>query len=183
MVCFPQNALLLLDKLNIEFPRLRSKYGNVGACHSTARLYTSKRGKSGSTRPISKKSPPWCKYTPEEVESLVLKLAREGNSQSAIGMLLRDRYSVPLVKSLTGKNVQEILRTAQQTGNIPDDLNSLLKTAGALRRHLERNRKDHVNKRSLAMIESKIHRLAKYYRSRGMLQPDWEYKHVVASVA
>ena len=152
-------------------------------CKLTARLYTSKRGKSGSTRPISKKAPAWCKYTPEEVEALVLKLSREGNSPSTIGMLMRDRYAVPLVKSITGKNVQELLRAAQQAGALPEDLSALLKKADDLRKHLEKNRKDYVNKRSLAMIESKIHRLVKYYRAKDRLRPEWEYKHVVASVA
>ena len=123
------------------------------------------------------------KYTPEEVESLVLKLSREGNSASTIGVLMRDRFGVPLVKSITGKNVQEILRSNQQAGALPEDLSALLKKADDLRRHLEKNRKDHVNKRSLAMLESKIHRLVKYYRARGQLQPEWQYKHVVASVA
>ena len=148
-----------------------------------ARLYTSKRGKSGSTRPISKKAPAWCKYTPEEVEALVLKLSREGNSPSTIGMLMRDRYAVPLVKSLTGKNVQELLQAAKQAGALPEDLSALLKKADHLRRHLEKNRKDYVNKRSLAMVESKIHRLVKYYRAKGQLRPEWQYKHIVASVA
>jgi len=148
-----------------------------------ARLYTSKRGRSGSTRPISKKSPAWCKYTPEEVEALVLKLAREGNSPSNIGIMLRDRYGIPLISSITGKTVNEILRDAKQEGTLPEDLSSLVKKANDLRRHLDKNRKDHVNKRSLAMIESKIHRLVKYYRGKGQLRPDWEYKHAVASVA
>jgi small subunit ribosomal protein S15 len=152
-------------------------------CTLTARLYTSKRGRSGSTRPISKKTPSWVKYTPEEVEALVLKLSREGNSPSTIGVLMRDRFGVPLVKSITGKNVQEILRGNQQAGAVPEDLGALLKKAEDLRRHLEKNRKDAVNKRSLAMIESKIHRLVKYYRARGQLRPEWQYKHVVASVA
>ena len=152
-------------------------------CSVTARLYTSKRGKSGSTRPISKKTPPWVKYTPEEVEALVLKLSREGNSASTIGVLMRDRFGVPLVKSITGKNIQEILRVNQQGGALPEDLGALVKKAEDLRRHLEKNRKDHVNKRSLAMIESKIHRLVKFYRARGQLGPDWQYKHMVASVA
>jgi small subunit ribosomal protein S15 len=155
----------------------------LGVCLATARLYTSKRGKSGSTRPISKKTPAWCKYTPEEVEALVLKLSKEGNSPSTIGVLLRDRYAVPLVRSVTGKSVLEILSSNQQAGALPEDLSVLVKKAGDLRRHLEKNRKDYVNKRSLAMVESKIHRLVKYYRSTGQLRPDWQYKHLVASVA
>ena len=149
---------------------------------TTARLYTSKRGRSGSTRPISKKTPSWCKYTNDEVEELVLKLSREGNSPSTIGLLLRDRYAVPLAKSITGKTVKQIL-AGQQSGALPEDLAVLVKKADDLRKHLEKNRKDYVNKRSLAMVESKIHRLVKYYRHKGQLRPDWEYKHVVASVA
>jgi small subunit ribosomal protein S15 len=141
-----------------------------------ARLYTSKRGKSGSTRPISKKTPSWCKYTSDEVEELVLKLAREGNSPSTIGVLLRDRYAIPLVKSITGKTIKQILATDQQSRALPEDLASLVKKADDLRKHLERNKKDYVNKRSLAMVESKIHRLVKYYRNRGELRPDWQYK-------
>ena len=117
------------------------------------------------------------------MEALVLKLAREGNSPSTIGMILRDRYAVPLVKSITGKNVHELLQASQQAVTLPEDLSSLLGKADHLRRHLEKNRKDHVNKRSLAMIESKIHRLVKYYRARNQLPAQWEYKHVVASVA
>ena len=141
-----------------------------------ARLYTSKRGRSGSTRPISKKTPSWCKYTSDEVEELVLKLAREGNSPSTIGVLLRDRYAIPLVKSITGKTVKQILATDQQTRALPEDLASLVKKADDLRKHLDKNKKDYVNKRSLAMVESKIHRLVKYYRNTGQLRPDWQYK-------
>jgi len=113
----------------------------------------------------------------------VLKLSREGNAASNIGVVLRDRYAVPLAKSITGKTIHEILKGGQQEPNLPEDLSSLVRTADGLRRHLEKNRKDHVNKRSLAMIESKIHRLVKYYRARGQLRSDWQYKHVVASVA
>lgn len=169
-------------KLNSSLQHYRRR-DQFGACLGTARLYTSKRGKSGSTRPISKKTPAWCKYTSEEVEALVLKLAREGNSPSIIGLVLRDRYGVPLVKSVTGKTVNEILRAGQQAGALPEDLSALLTKANDLRRHLEKNRKDYVNKRSLAMIESKIHRLEKYYRMTGQLTKEWKYKHVVASVA
>ena len=143
---------------------------------ASARLYTSKRGRSGSTRPISKKTPSWCKLTADEVEALVLKLAKEGSSASTIGVLLRDKYAVPLVKSITGKTVKQMLASNQQSGALPEDLASLVKKADDLRRHLDKNKKDYVNKRSLAMVESKIHRLVKYYRDRGQLKPDWQYK-------
>lgn len=145
-----------------------------------ARLYTSKRGRSGSTRPISKKTPSWCKYTSDEVEELVLKLAREGNSASYIGVLMRDKYAVPLVKSVTGKTIKQILQSGQQAAALPEDLSSLVRKAVDLQAHLNKNKKDYVNKRSLAMVESKIHRLVKYYRGRGQLTEDWQYKSVFA---
>jgi ribosomal protein S15P/S13E len=48
---------------------------------------------------------------------------------------------------------------------------------------LEKNNKDYQNKRALATVESKIHRLVKYYKVQGKLQPEWEYKPMAASVA
>ncbi len=148
-----------------------------------ARLYSSKRGRSGSTRPVSKKPPAWFKYTPEEVEDLIAKLAKEGNSPSSIGGILRDRYGVPLVKPVVGKSVTELVRASGQTPKIPEDLDYLFRRASELRKHLEKNRKDYHNKRALATVESKIHRLVKYYKAEGKLQPEWEYKPMAASVA
>jgi ribosomal protein S15P/S13E len=84
---------------------------------------------------------------------------------------------------VTGKSILELLSGSQQAGALPEDISALLKKADDLRRHLIKNRKDYVNKRSLAMIESKIHRLVKYYRATGQVKPDWHYKHVVASVS
>jgi len=37
-----------------------------------ARLYSGKRGSSGSTRPVSRRPPSWFKYEPEEIDALVL---------------------------------------------------------------------------------------------------------------
>ncbi len=148
-----------------------------------ARLYTSKRGRSGSTRPVSKKPPAWFKYTPEEVEGLVGKLAKEGNSASTIGVMLRDRHGVPLVKPVVGKSITELVSASGQAPKLPEDLDNLFRRAQRLRKHLEKNRKDYPNKRSLATVESKIHRLVKYYKAQGRLQPEWEYKPMAASVA
>jgi len=148
-----------------------------------ARLYTSKRGRSGSTRPVNKKPPSWLKYTPEEVEEKIAKLAKEGNSPSSIGAILRDKHGIPLVKPVTGKTVSELTRASGQNPKVPEDLNNLFRRAQILRKHMEKNRKDYHNKRSLATVESKIHRLVKYYKGRGKLEPEWEYKPMAASVA
>lgn len=147
-----------------------------------ARLYVRKRGKSGSTRPISKKPPSWCKYQPEEVESLIIKLAKQGNSASSIGLILRDNYGIPLIKPITGKRINEILKKSNLSPSIPEDLDALLRKASRLRKHLEKNRQDSSNKRALTLIESKIHRMSDYYKNKGMLPENWKYVPAVASV-
>ena len=147
-----------------------------------ARLYTSKRGKSGSTRPLSKKPPSWCKYSAEEVEALCVKLSREGNTPSVIGTILRDKYGIPLVKSIVGKSIVNILKKSGVVTKMPEDLEIILRKASGLKIHLEKNKADHICKRSLTLIESKVHRLAGFYKAKGMLPADWNYKTVAASV-
>jgi len=147
-----------------------------------ARLYSHKRGRSGSTRPLSKKPPPWCKYDAEEVEALVAKLAREGNNASTIGVILRDKYGIPLVRPIVGKTIQGILKSSDVATKIPEDLDTLMRKAERARRHLDKNRADSIAKRSLALIESKIYRLVRYYKEEGVLPPQWEYKLMAASV-
>ena len=55
-------------------------------------------------------------------------------------------------------------------------MQSLIKKAIRLRKHLEAHRKDLHNKRALQLTESKIWRLQKYYKRKGVLPADWEYK-------
>ena len=56
---------------------------------------------------------------------------------------------------------------------IPEDLYHLIKKAVSVRKHLERNRKDRDSKFRLILIESRIHRLARYYRLAKKLPPNW----------
>lgn len=135
-----------------------------------------RKGKAHSTRPVSKRQPIWCKYAPEEVEPLVVKLAKEENNPSAIGLLLRDQYGIPLVKSMTGKTIGKILREGGALPDLPEDLSNLIGKVNRLRRHLEKNKGDLYEKRSLALAESKVRRLVKYYGREGVLPKDWKYR-------
>ncbi|MFB0514902.1 MAG: 30S ribosomal protein S15 [Candidatus Bathyarchaeia archaeon] len=140
------------------------------------------KGRSHSTRPVSKRPPAWCRYTAEEVEALVVKLAKEGHSPSKIGTILRDQYGIPLVKPIMGKTVTQILKDAELAPSLPEDLENLLKKASRLYVHLEKNKKDQPNKRALQLIESKIYKLSRYYRREGILPPDWKYEGKTASL-
>ena len=140
------------------------------------------KGVSHSSRPVGKRPPAWAKYTPEEVDSLVIKLAREGNNSSRIGVILRDQYGIPLIKPIAGKSIAEIMRQGNLAPSIPEDLEVLLKKASRLAVHLERNRKDKYNVRALQSVEAKIHKLAKYYKHEGALPADWKYEAKTASL-
>ena len=143
----------------------------------------SKRGRSHSVRPIGQRSPSWCRYTPEEVEALVVKLAKEGNPSSRIGVILRDQYGIPLVKMVVGKGVGEVLRENELAPTVPEDLGVLLRKATRLHAHLERNKADQFNKRSLEVVEAKIHRLSRHYKSKGVLPADWKYTPTALATA
>jgi small subunit ribosomal protein S15 len=140
------------------------------------------KGKSHEIRPVSKRAPNWCKYQPEEVEALIVKLAKEGNSPSRIGTILRDQYSVPLAKPIIGKRVMKVLRENELAPSLPEDLASLLKKAESLSLHLEKNRSDLYNKRALQLIEAKIHKLSRYYKQKGAMPSNWKYEAKIASI-
>ncbi|MEM1627894.1 MAG: 30S ribosomal protein S15 [Desulfurococcaceae archaeon] len=135
------------------------------------------KGSSHSTRPARAGPPKWLKLdmSPSDAELLVVELAKRGYPPSMIGIILRDQYGIPLIKQVTGKKVVEILEKHDVKINIPEDLFNLIKKAVNLRRHLDEHPKDYHSKRGLIEIESKIHRLVKYYKRIKKLPPDWEY--------
>ena len=140
-----------------------------------ARMHSRKKGKSGSTRPARLEKPVWVELSSEEVENEVVKLARKGFSQSLIGVILRDSHGVPLVKVVTGKSINQILKEHDIETPLPEDLTNLVKKALVLRKHLESNHKDLESKKGLQRTESKIYRLIKYYKSKKVLEPDFKY--------
>ncbi|MBN2330214.1 MAG: 30S ribosomal protein S15 [Candidatus Aenigmarchaeota archaeon] len=139
-----------------------------------ARMYSRKRGKSGSSRP-SKKKAAWVSYKPEEIEQIIVKLAKSGMSQAGIGTVIRDQYGIPSAKAVAGKRVQEVIHENKLAAELPDDLLNLIRSAVKLKAHLTRNKHDRYSKRGLELTESKIRRLAKYYKRKEILQEDWGY--------
>lgn len=134
------------------------------------------KGKSHSRRPVGKRAPMWCRYSPEEVEALVIKLAREENPPSKIGLILRDQYGIPLVKTIVRKSISEIISESDLKIVIPEDLSNLVNKANGIARHLSHNKTDSLNVRSLEMVVSRIRRLAKYYKRKQAIPESWEYK-------
>src|SRR3989338_10260269 len=138
-----------------------------------ARMYARKRGKSGSKKPSI--SPQWVDFVPKEIETIAAKLRKQGLDTASIGRAMRDQYGIPSAKMLTGKRILKILKENNAAPHIPEDLMSLLKRSVKLHVHMKTYKKDSTSKHGLELMESKIRRLAKYYRKKNKLPADCAY--------
>ena len=142
-----------------------------------ARMYKSRKGKSGSSKPYVTEAPEWSNTNADEVTKLVVELGKAGSSTAQIGTVLRDQHAVPDVRLVTGKRIGTILAENDIGGTYPEDMMNLMRQAVRIIEHLgSGNHKDIHNKRSLELTEAKIRKLAKYYISEGKLPSDWRYK-------
>ena len=140
-------------------------------------MHARRKGKSGSNKPSTKEVPKWVKIKPKKVEELIINYKKKGLSTSQIGIKLRDSHGVPNTKTITGKKINKILTEKELSPKFPEDLMNLMKKAVKLHKHLKENTHDIHNKRSIQLIESKIHRLVKYYRETNKLPEKWTYSY------
>eukprot|EP00029_Vermamoeba_vermiformis_P003345 TRINITY_DN1373_c0_g1_i1.p2 TRINITY_DN1373_c0_g1~~TRINITY_DN1373_c0_g1_i1.p2 ORF type:complete len:152 (-),score=38.90 TRINITY_DN1373_c0_g1_i1:65-520(-) len=145
------------------------------------RMHTPGKGISQSALPYKRTPPSWLKITPEEVNEHVCKLAKKGLTPSQIGVILRDSHGIGQVKYVTGSKIMRILKANSLAPEIPEDLYCLIKKAVSVRKHLEKFRKDSDAKFRLILVESRIHRLARYYKKVKALPPTWKYESSTAS--
>ncbi|KAF3209403.1 ribosomal 40S subunit protein S13 [Orbilia oligospora] len=145
------------------------------------RLHSKGKGISASAIPYSRTAPTWFKTAPDQIIDQICKLARKGATPSQIGVVLRDSHGVAQVKVVTSNKILRILKSNGLAPEIPEDLHMLIKKAVAVRKHLERNRKDKDGKFRLILIESRIHRLSRYYKTVGVMPPTWKYESATAS--
>ncbi|MDE1853107.1 MAG: 30S ribosomal protein S15 [Thaumarchaeota archaeon] len=148
-----------------------------------ARIHSHRHGKSHQTRPPGGSTPSWVTTSQEEALTVAVKLAKEGVSPSRIGQTLRDDYGVPLVKPLTGKSLGTILTEGKAAPKLPQDLQDLIDRAHRVQKHLGSHKSDRKNVHSLELVEAKIYRLSKYYKTKGILPSDFKYTAVVAQLA
>ena len=120
---------------------------------------------------------------PDEARAAILKLAKEGVTQSRIGQILRDDFGVPLTKQLIGKSIAQVLAEEKASPKLPQDLQDLIDRAQRVQKHLKTHGSDRKNVHSLELVEAKIYRLSKYYKGRGVLPNEFKYTAVVAQLA
>ena len=140
-----------------------------------SRMYSRKKGKSGSKKPVGKPKASWLRLKPKEIEMLIVKLAKEGKNAAQIGTLLRDLHGVPDVNIVMEKSISKILAEKDLAPKIPDDLMALIKRSVLVAKHLEENHKDKTAFRGQQLTTSKISRLVKYYKRSNRLPLDWKY--------
>jgi small subunit ribosomal protein S15 len=75
-----------------------------------------------------------------------------------------------------GERISQTLARNGISPRYPEDMMNLMRRALGLIDHLAGNRKDLHNRRQLELCESKIRRLARYYKSTGQLDESWAYK-------
>jgi small subunit ribosomal protein S15 len=146
------------------------------------RLHSHRHGKSHSIRPVTPSTPTWVKQSPDEIEELVVKYAKEGLRPSEIGVKLRDQYSIPLTRQIVKKSITEILEQKGVRPDMPEDLNNLVTKALGLQKHLKEHKSDRRNVRSLELLEAKVHRLSSYYKDIDRIPKTWKYKAVIAQL-
>ena len=144
-------------------------------------MHTPGKGLSNSALPYKRTPPAWLKTTPTETNEQVCKFAKKGMTPSQIGVILRDSHGIGQVRNVTGNKILRILKANGLAPEIPEDLYFLIKKAVNVRKHLDVNRKDFDAKFRLILIESRIHRLARYYKTVKSLPPNWKYESATAS--
>ncbi|XP_022190855.1 40S ribosomal protein S13 [Nilaparvata lugens] len=145
------------------------------------RMHAPGKGISQSALPYRRSVPTWLKLSHDDVKDQIFKLAKKGLTPSQIGVILRDSHGVAQVRFVTGNKILRIMKAMGLSPDLPEDLYYLIKKAVAIRKHLERNRKDKDSKFRLILVESRIHRLARYYKTKSTLPPNWKYESNTAS--
>nr|UXY87027.1 40S ribosomal protein S13 [Cryptomonas paramecium] len=143
-----------------------------------AKMHGKTKGTSSSILPFDRKLPQWYQNTQENLTYLICKLAKKGLVPSQIGIFLRDCKGIPQVKYLTGKKILRILKINGLSPEIPEDLFFLIKKATNIKKHLEKNKRDKDSKFRLILVESKIYRLSRYYKTNKQLPTEWKYENL-----
>lgn len=142
---------------------------------AVSRIHSGRKGRAGSHRPYPFAAPTWPTLDREEVVEEAVKLAKGGASSAHVGTVLRDSLGVPSARAITGQRLTRLLAAHGVKSELPEDLQALLKRVVHLQRHLALHPKDLSNRRGLSLMESRIRRLAHYYRAQKRLPENWRY--------
>lgn len=139
-----------------------------------ARMHTGGKGQSISMKPLSTAVPTFATKPIYEIKKDIISHAHKGMAPAAIGNMLRDHYGVGNAVDILGKSILEFCKENDCAPVIPEDLNALVKKSNSIRQHLLAHKRDNDAKYRLNLVNSKIHRLARYYREKAVLPGNWK---------
>merc|ERR1711937_547345 len=145
------------------------------------RMHSKGKGIARRSLPYKRTAPSWVKQSAADCVKEISAMAKKGFTPSQIGVVLRDSHGIPQVRMVAGNKIVRILRSQGLAPSLPEDLYCLIKKAVAVRKHLEKNRKDKDSKFRLILIESRIHRLARYYKEAKTLPANFKYESANAA--
>jgi len=143
-------------------------------------MYGRGKGMAKSSIPYKKKAPRWLNIDSSEIIRQIEALAKKGYKPSQIGVILRDNYAIPQSRLITGAKILRILKKRGLAPQIPEDLYHLMRRAVQIRKHIEKNKRDKDSKYRLILVESKIHRLVRYYKLTKQIPSNWRYDYQTA---
>jgi small subunit ribosomal protein S13e len=144
------------------------------------RMYGRGKGMAKSSIPYKKKAPRWLNIDTSEIIKQIEALAKKGYKPSQIGVILRDNYAIPQSRLITGAKILRVLKKRGLAPQIPEDLYHLMRRAVQIRKHIEKNKRDKDSKYRLILVESKIHRLVRYYKLTKQIPSNWRYDYQTA---
>lgn len=141
---------------------------------SMGRMHSDGKGQSISMKPLSTIVPTYATKPFYEIKKDIIHHANKGMVPSAIGNMLRDQYGVGNAKDVLGMTILEFCKQNKCAPAIPEDLSSLISKSNSIRSHLRENRRDNDAKYRLNLVNSRLHRLVRYYKEKGALPGNWK---------
>lgn len=139
-----------------------------------ARMHCAGKGQSISMKPLSSTVPSYMAKPIYEIKKDILAHANKGMAPSAIGNLLRDYYGIGNAEDILGQSLLSFCKENNCAPIIPEDLSSLVEKSNSIRQHLLAHKKDSDAKYRLILINSRLHRLIRYYKEKGALPGNWK---------
>ncbi|KAG0420380.1 40S ribosomal protein S13 [Dictyocoela roeselum] len=146
-----------------------------------ARMHSHSHGKSKTVKPYNSQYPEYIQKSPEEIINFIVNLAKKGVKPTQIGNILRDEECVGRISDITHKNLLQILKEHGVAPAIPEDLDNLVKKCSNIRNHLKEFKNDKDAKYRLNLAESKLYRLARYYKKRRDIPANWKPSFLITA--
>lgn len=125
-------------------------------------------------KPFTTTIPTYLPETIAEIEKTIIHMANRGNTAAMIGTVLRDQYGIGNVADVVGTNMLAFMKKNNCAPVIPDDLAALINKASSIRKHLATFKKDNDAKYRLILVNSRLHRLVRYYKGKCVLPTNWK---------